>query len=289
MSPDTAFDLAVRLDAGIELAADRDEALVWYLHAALAGETRALLYLGQRYETGDGVPRNTALARDWYEAADDALPSATRRLEQLSYRAAKTLARPDLIDATVAASSEALILAWTSREQPAGTIYYLEVMEAETLSVLHAATHDLPAVRPNGALRRASCCARIHAIDPERKQYLASDWLMLARPEVADMRTLPAQISLSISGIDRDGLADDLAQDFRQSGVPVEIAAGPPAQARVAVRFRYETDRNAATSVARMMPGPFIAPSYVPVDRNAHHVPRPGLVEVTLLDRPSRG
>ena len=70
----TAIDLG-RTDGSAAAAA--------YAVAAAKGETRAAYYLGQMFETGEGVDRNVAMALFWYEAAAQDIAPAARRAEEL--------------------------------------------------------------------------------------------------------------------------------------------------------------------------------------------------------------
>lgn len=119
--------------------------------------------------------------------------------------------------------------------------------------------------------------------------YLASDLLMLDDPDRPGSEVIPARNSLGYSADEANGLAADLADDFRQSGIPVEVMRPDESQIRASVEFRYETDRGAANSVARMMPGPFVEPSFVRPDPDADRPPRPGQIEVTFSTRQYRG
>ena len=68
----------------LEIATDDPRtAVIDYARAALLGHGRAALYLGQIYETGDGVPVDFVIARHWYEVAAPANPHAQRRLSEL--------------------------------------------------------------------------------------------------------------------------------------------------------------------------------------------------------------
>jgi type II secretory pathway predicted ATPase ExeA len=69
---------------GLEVAIrDRRTAVVAFSRAAIRGHARSAYYLGQIYETGDGVPADTALARAWYALAGDHA-RARQRLTELA-------------------------------------------------------------------------------------------------------------------------------------------------------------------------------------------------------------
>jgi type II secretory pathway predicted ATPase ExeA len=69
---------------GLELAVqDPVGAVVAFSRAAIRGHSRSAYYLGQIYETGDGVPADTALAVAWYGLAGDQA-RARQRLSELA-------------------------------------------------------------------------------------------------------------------------------------------------------------------------------------------------------------
>jgi type II secretory pathway predicted ATPase ExeA len=59
-------------------------AAIGFARAALRGDARAAYYLGQHFEVGDGVPRNTALAAAWYASTSETQRSARRALQNLT-------------------------------------------------------------------------------------------------------------------------------------------------------------------------------------------------------------
>ncbi len=73
---------------------DPRAAAIDYARAALLGHARAAYYLGQIYETGDGVPVDFVIARHWYGTASAALSGAERRLADLPMPQGGTLAPP---------------------------------------------------------------------------------------------------------------------------------------------------------------------------------------------------
>jgi TPR repeat protein len=56
------------LEVGVR---DHRAAVLAFSRAAIRGHARSAYYLGQIYETGDGVPADMALARAWYAMAGD--------------------------------------------------------------------------------------------------------------------------------------------------------------------------------------------------------------------------
>lgn len=71
---------------GLEVATqDRRAAILAFSRAAIRGHVRSAYYLGQIYETGDGVPADIALARAWYALAADH-PRARQKATELAER-----------------------------------------------------------------------------------------------------------------------------------------------------------------------------------------------------------
>ncbi len=94
IAPDGSEAEALFLRA-LELAMeDPRSAAIGYARAALAGHARAAYYLGQIYESGDGVPVDFALAAYWYEVASAEISRAERRLAQLPAGEGGALAPP---------------------------------------------------------------------------------------------------------------------------------------------------------------------------------------------------
>lgn len=61
--------LGLRYESGEGLPRDTAQAASLYAAASGRGDSAAMLRLGMLYETGQGVPRDLALAADWYRAA----------------------------------------------------------------------------------------------------------------------------------------------------------------------------------------------------------------------------
>ncbi len=71
--------------AALDLAeTSADAAVVGYARAALSGHARSAYYLGQIYETGEGVPVDLVLAKGWYKMAGSEMRGAVNRLKDLS-------------------------------------------------------------------------------------------------------------------------------------------------------------------------------------------------------------
>ena len=76
--PDALFRLAITMPGS-----DPEAALTAYSLAALGGHDRAAYYLGQKYELGEGVPRNLGVAQAWYELGAATISGAFNRYEAL--------------------------------------------------------------------------------------------------------------------------------------------------------------------------------------------------------------
>ena len=72
--PEDLFRLAVAMPV-----ADPEATLAAYSLAALGGHNRAAYYLGQKYELGEGVPRNLNVARAWYDQGARTIAGAGNR------------------------------------------------------------------------------------------------------------------------------------------------------------------------------------------------------------------
>jgi hypothetical protein len=73
---------------GLELTTrDRRAAVLAFSRAAIRGHVRSAYYLGQIYETGDGVSVDKSLARAWYALAGDH-PRARQRVTELAEQGA---------------------------------------------------------------------------------------------------------------------------------------------------------------------------------------------------------
>jgi type II secretory pathway predicted ATPase ExeA len=140
-------DGAVRLfRKGLELSVqDPTAAAVAFSRAAIRGHSRSAYYLGQIYETGDGVPADNALAREWYVLAGD-LARARERLDEISERRGIFEERSDTsrgatVQLTFAERSETGVidLVWTGSLGTGSTGYVVELAEEpNALPVLRA-------------------------------------------------------------------------------------------------------------------------------------------------------
>ena len=139
---------------GLDLAfLDRETAAIAFARAASRGHARAAYYLAQIYETGDGVPRNRALAHVWY-AASGSVPPGDRPASLDGGTPPNAISQPRLLSA--ARTSDGMLeLVWTSAAEVSGVEYLIEVFDAVDQSSVHAertarSSYRLPA--PEGEL-----------------------------------------------------------------------------------------------------------------------------------------
>ncbi|MTH97110.1 AAA family ATPase [Roseibium sp. RKSG952] len=162
--------------AALRLAGtDADAAVASYARAALAGHDRSAYYLGQIYETGEGVPVDLALARAWYKMAASEIGGAVDRLNDLqSNYESGALTEPTQLFSNLSADGVAEFV-WTSGEGPDPSTYRIEVASPEGSVILDVPDLELSAVRlmvPTDAQQW-----RVAAIDEHGGQEAVSPWV----------------------------------------------------------------------------------------------------------------
>jgi hypothetical protein len=123
---------------GLEVAIqDRRAAVVAFSRAAIRGHARSAYYLGQIYETGDGVPADTALARAWYALAGDHARARQRLTELAEQRVSfeqneeSQVVPPPLLAFAERSSAGILDLVWIAdRGAESADGYIVELAEA---------------------------------------------------------------------------------------------------------------------------------------------------------------
>lgn len=169
---------------GLELGvSDPQEAATAYARAALRGEARAAAYLGQMYETGDGVPLNPELARAWYGFSDTPTRSARRRLEAMGTPAsdAALVAPLPLLGGPLAApNGPAAEFIWTSASTGADVLYHVELAQSPNAPRARVSSTTASAILlETGQLPKAARVWRVVASDASTGRLLASDWAPL--------------------------------------------------------------------------------------------------------------
>jgi hypothetical protein len=167
---------------------DPRAAAIDYARAALAGHARAAYYLGQIYETGDGVPVDFTIARHWYEVASLAHPRAERRLAELPQAEAGAFAPPLALLAERVAGGGADFV-WTSGPGADPAAYVVE-LSADTR------TGAVTAYQVAGSAARLPLAApashwRVLALDAAGGQAAASDWRPIPQAGGSDSAQAP--------------------------------------------------------------------------------------------------
>lgn len=174
------------LDVAME---DPQAAAVAYARAALMGHERAAYYLGQIYETGDGVPVDFAIARHWYDVASRGNRHAQRQLPELPRPESGELSPPLPLLAAPVGNGHADFV-WTSGPGADPLSYVLEISAEPSAGPAIAYPVVGSAARlPLGA--HASHW-RVLALEPGGGRPAVSDWHPIS-PDGGDRATLQAR------------------------------------------------------------------------------------------------
>ncbi len=152
---------------------DPAEAAILYARAANLGHARAAIYLGQMYETGDGVPMNASLARIWYRAAGSSGGGANLAAPQ----AQGPLLPPVPLAATLVGKGRA-DLVWTA--------------EGATPPVFVVQTTADPALGAQAVAQATRTALRV-VLPSGSRYWRAGAALPGARPAFSDWRPLPEE------------------------------------------------------------------------------------------------
>ncbi|KIC47371.1 hypothetical protein RA28_06990 [Ruegeria sp. ANG-S4] len=134
--------------AALDLAETTPEAAtVAYARAALAGHARSAYYLGQIYETGEGIPVDLTLARAWYRLAGPQIEGAANRLDDLQPSAAEGDANAPIPLFSNRTPDGYLELVWTSGQGPDPSAYRIELSSRTDDPVHHIPEMTISAVR----------------------------------------------------------------------------------------------------------------------------------------------
>ena len=155
-----------------------DAAVVSYARAALAGHERSAYYLGQIYETGEGVPVDHALAVAWYKLAAPKIRGAADRLSEIHPKTQTgVLAEPVQLYSNLSTDGFAEIV-WTSSEGLDPSRYRVEFSAADGSAILDIPDIEVSAVRmmvPSDVRQW-----RVVAIDDHGGQEVASPWIEIS-------------------------------------------------------------------------------------------------------------
>ncbi|MCU9849750.1 AAA family ATPase [Defluviimonas sp. WL0024] len=171
--PATAAD---RFRAAIEIGGDDPElAVVHFALAALHGHDRAAYYLGQIYETGEGVATNRGLARGWYGEAGTAIAGAVRGLAELAPSEPESTPGPPVPLYAGRMPDGSVELVWTGGDGAAPSHYRVELGTEPGSVSLTAGPLVISAIRVSapGAAR----AWRVVAAGGPGSDEVASPWL----------------------------------------------------------------------------------------------------------------
>ncbi|MFV0359822.1 AAA family ATPase [Tropicimonas sp.] len=168
-----------RFRLAVQIAGQSPQASVAaYSHAALLGHSRAAYYLGQIFESGDGVPKDKALANAWYNAAAKDVRLAGSALASVERPVRGDVAAPIPLSDSIGGDGRAELV-WTSGNGPDPHEYRVEFAGAAPGRAIDAGTYIRSAARivlPDGATRW-----RVVALDSTGRRAAASDWQDLHR------------------------------------------------------------------------------------------------------------
>ena len=255
-SGDDYFKLALALSPD-----DPTGAAVLYTRAALRGHKRSAYYLGQIYETGDGVPVDTSLARAWYSAVGPDNSRAQRRIRALpepgGNRTLPGAPIPLWVETTPGGKSE---FVWTSGQGGDVDMFFVQVArtengvpEATYKAALSGAFLDVPS---------SAGFWRILAVDPASAQYASSEWFRIPQP--GEARTLarktPASANADPSAIIAHApggasvRVEKLNKAFASKQIPTRVIASKDVVgAGNQIYFFYGQDRDTADAVAKLV------------------------------------
>ncbi len=120
--------------------------VIAFARAALRGEAMAAYFLGQLFESGDGLPSSPALARAWYERASAGSRGARRRLANLDRLALETgQLKPPLPLLGGLRSDGSAEFVWAAGEGSGPSRFLIETAAAPGQSISQFGPFDLSA------------------------------------------------------------------------------------------------------------------------------------------------
>jgi hypothetical protein len=252
-------------------------AAIAFARAGLRGQPLAAYYLGQLFETGNGVARDRALARAWYLEAQEDVRSARRRLEDLAPpEQGIGLAPPlPLLGGPVTGSGSEFV--WTSGDGADPSLYLVEIAEASDKPPIRLGSTTLSALRhvDIGEAR----IWRVVAVKPEMGAYSLSDWhLMGATPDPTVQSATPILPDIDITG-PSDGstmLADTLGKNFPGATIRKTVGVTETVADSV-VRYFYDADVDLANQIADLTGG---TASVQKAIISADELPLPGQIRI---------
>ncbi len=164
--------------AGVELAArDSAASVAAFAHAALLGHEKAAYFLGQMYQTGEGVPRNEVLARAWYASIADSMPRAAQALAALPLvdAAPRSDTAPAVLHAELRGSAQ-FVVVWSDAAVVPGARYAVEFADRNR-AILETVTATVPALR----LRTHFAADAFRVVRSLGDARHASDWFVVPK------------------------------------------------------------------------------------------------------------
>lgn len=170
--PDSRSLLNEALEAGMS---DPARAALLYERAAIWGNARAAYYLGQMFESGDGVDADTNRARAWYEAAGN-IPGAAMRLAAIEAEPApEAPAAPVAVAQTLLPDGQ-IELHWRSAPDNSPARFAIEYQDGEGQS--QRVDTNRSAILLEGPVARW----RLIALDAAGRDAGTTDWVIPAPP-----------------------------------------------------------------------------------------------------------
>ncbi len=180
-----AFNTAVMHDGGQCGDTRRaDLAAVWYGRAAAAGAGRAQFNLALLYASGDGVPRNPAVAASWFRAAaSGGIAAAAGRGGAVSRTGSGQGPLLPVIPAfpgpgQALGQADAATLVWTAPEQPGPSRFFVEVYALKPAGPLELAGRfvDVTAVRVPLPADATQFTWRVLTVGADPPRYALGPW-----------------------------------------------------------------------------------------------------------------
>lgn len=235
------------------LTSDRTTTATLYARAALRGHTRAAYYLGQLYETGDGVAVDFALAKVWYSLVSDENPRARERIEQLTINSAQS----SPLDAPELLLSERLQdgigeFVWTSGDGADADKFLIQFIDAENPAPIHAQFEGISAVVMS--IPPSATHWRVIAVDLERDQYSPSPWKLIGSLKGQDAQALNLSEEVAPFVTIVSSARAPEASALNQFSIANRVITAPEsAVSGQHVYYFYEQDREPALAIASVL------------------------------------
>ncbi|MGB3245933.1 MAG: AAA family ATPase [Sulfitobacter sp.] len=273
---------AALLDSAIESGVTNPKAAaIAYARAALRGENTAAYYLGQLYETGDGVTRDLAQARAWYTVAQESVRGARRRLGDLGPPEQSGDMTPPVLLLGGPVTGGGAEFVWTSGEGADPAYYVVELSAGQQEPVTRLAPQKVSALRID-ALGDARIW-RVLAVDAALGRYTVSDWMPLGNlNDPASLGSGPVNPDVIVtapSDVEPDLLAP-ATQPLRAANISFSTIKDAVEQGEQAqVRYYFDADEDAAQEIATLLDVPAGA-MRATADPDGAQQPLPGQITV---------